>query len=485
MLKDSDLSQLKKKGISPKVFEQQLLKFKQGFPYPNIIDAATTKKGIRVLDLKEKQEALDLYSRSKDIIVKFVPASGAASRMFKDVFECRENLMRGEYPANGSPAAEFLDNILSFPFFDKPHLLNFILNDEALGYGSKPKGLVIFHKYRDEYRTAFEEHLVEGALYAKNHNNRVNILFTVSAEHLIDFKKLYASVKEKYEKRFNCVYSVLFTTQLPSTDIIAVDMKNKPFVDENGKLLFRPGGHGALLGRLDSLNVDIIIVKNIDNVTRESHIGETVEWKKILSGRAMKLKKERDSHFLMLKTRSRRNEKNINDAKEFLKREFCVEIPAELKGDMLADVICEKLNRPIRVCGMVKNVGEPGGGPFIVMDKDGCTSLQILEQTQIDKDNANSAAALSRSTHFNPVDLVCAVRNHNGVKYNLKKFTDPSAGLIAIKSYKGRKLKAQELPGLWNGSMSNWNTQFVEVPISTFNPVKTVIDLLRPMHCDD
>lgn len=496
MLKESELLQLKRRGIAPADFEREMENFKKGFPFLKIVNAATPIKGIKVLDNKEITQAFKSFDSFKGVVCKFVPASGAASRMFKDIFEGEEKLLNGEPLPPDSPASKFLNNIKLFPFFNSLNLLKMTLYDKALGYGSLPKGLILFHSYPDGARTAFEEHLVEGALYAKNNKGIVNMVVTVSPEHLRDFRAYFNSVKEKYQKRFKCTYKVNFTTQSPSTDIIAVNLSNNPFYDDKGNFLFRPGGHGALLKNLNEIKADIIIIKNIDNVTRENHIDEAVRWKKILAGRALSLKMERDRHIAALESIKLAHSSNLSSVKTnsdisaqkavelaaaFLESEFCISTD-NVDRKSIIEVLLKKLNRPIRLCGMVKNEGEPGGGPFIIRDNDGCTSLQILEQAQINSAEADSMAALHNSTHFNPVDLVCIIKDNKGKRYNLMDFTDPSTGLISHKSWQGRELKAQELPGLWNGAMSNWNSQFVEVPISTFNPVKTVLDLLRPMH---
>ena len=540
MVSKSVLRQLKSRGIGLEAFNSQLGNYVSGFPFLKIVDAATPAVGIKVLSEEERVEAVSALDSFGGRCCKFVPASGAASRMFKDLFEAEELLAKGEELKSGSPAARFVENVAEFPFMDAAHLLRFTLHDEALGYGQQPKGLIEFHKYPDGNRTAFEEHLVEGALYAKDKKDVVNMVVTVSPEHIDGFKRLFKEVREKYEKRFCCKYNIKFTTQKPETDIVAVNEDNTPFLNEKGEMLFRPGGHGALLQNLNEINSDIIIVKNIDNVTRENHISDTITWKKVLAGRAILLKEEISGHIKRLLAiwkhlvavseaykgmvpskldlLSQEDKVAVAAAVEFLQREFCIMIPqvkgaaavagaavapgaaaavagasagkgaaAELEisgcsAEELVGMLLEKLNRPVRVCGMVKNEGEPGGGPYIIRESDGTTSLQILEGAQIDPNDKEAQKALSRATHFNPVDIVCAVKDYRGRKFNLMDYLDPKTGFISSKSYKGRKLKAQELPGLWNGSMSNWNTQFVEVPITTFNPVKTVLDLLRPMH---
>lgn len=483
MLTEQQKQQITGRGISEEVFNQQLKNFETGFPFLNIAGAATPQKGIKVLDdaaQAAQQKKADEY---KGNICKFVPASGAATRMFKDLFEAADKLAKGEKLAEGSPADKFVKNVSMFPFFDAAGLLNLTLYPKGLNYGAMPKGLIQFHKYENENRTPFEEHLLEGVKYAKDAEGNVKMVVTVSVEHQKGFEKLLESVRAKYEERYGCKFNVEFTNQMPSTDIVAVDMDNAPFVKNDGELLFRPGGHGALLQNLNNIDSDVIVIKNIDNVVKESLLGETVKWKKILVGRAVELQAQVFDYLAKLEV-SEVSDDLLAEVKAFMAAEFCVEFPELAKAE-LVELVKAKLNRPIRVCGMVKNEGEPGGGPYIIKENDGTTSLQILEAAQIDKNNTEAVAAMKGATHFNPVDLVCAVKDYKGVKFDLSKYTDPSTGFISEKSFQGKALKAQELPGLWNGAMSNWNTQFVEVPLVTFNPVKTVLDLLRPEHIEN
>jgi len=380
-----------------------------------------------------------------------------------------------------------------FPFFrpsmknmSQAEALNFVLED-PLRYGHLPKGLVHFHKYADEVRTAFEEHLVEGALYAKGNDGAVRIHFTVSPEHQPFFEKLFSEVRERFEKRFGVVYDISFSVQDPDTNIMAVNQDNTPFLKSDGTVLKRPAGHGALLKNLNAIDADVVILKNIDNVVREELVADTVLWKKVLCGKLIELRNRIYSYLTrleaLLSAPSDTEMKSLCDEiTAFLDREMCVKIP-QMPQSELPRYLFSKLNRPIRVCGMVKNEGEAGGGPFICYDADGSTSLQILEKAQINLNDEASVKMLKESTHFNPVDVVCCTKDFKGRKFDLSKYVDHSTGLISEKSYEGRPLKAQELPGLWNGSMSDWNTVFVQTPLSTFNPVKTVFDLLRPEHC--
>ena len=481
MLSETQKQQIEARGISVDTFQAQLENFKTGFPFLTIEAAATPAKGIKVLSADEKAKYISVAEGYKGNVCKFVPASGAATRMFKDLFEAADALKAGEKLKEGSPAAKFVENITSFPFFDAKAILNLTLFDKAWNYGAMPKGLIQFHKYENENRTPFEEHLVEGALYAKDANGDVRMVVTVSVEHQKGFEDLYAQVKEKYEKRFGCKYHVTFTNQSPATDIVAVDMENNPFTKDDGSLLFRPGGHGALLTNLNDIDADVLVIKNIDNVVKESLLDETIRWKKILVGKATELQEKVFGYLKQLDEKGA--DAPLAEIKAFMEEEFCVAVPQMPEAELVA-VLKAKLDRPVRVCGMVKNEGEPGGGPYVIKDEDGTTSLQILEAAQIDKKNPQAVNAMQGATHFNPVDLVCAVKNYKGEKYDLLKHTDPKTGFISEKSFQGRPLKAQELPGLWNGAMSDWNTQFVETPLITFNPVKTVLDLLREQHCN-
>ena len=540
---NSHIKELKDRGISKTRFESSIERFEKGFPFVKIVDAATPKTteehsvngGIKVLSENEQVQALKTAFGLKASVCKFVPASGAASRMFKDVFAAEEEVGNcqdaeiGNTSQNGdnklsAKTLETIENLKNnwkkFPFelnikgaVTGEKIIHAMIDEGALNLGVYPKGLMPFHKYtkngKSFVRTPFEEHLVEGALYARDINGVARIIFTVSPEHLGEFKSLFEKVCYRYEKDYRCKFSLMFTLQSPATDIVAVDKHNKPFEKEDGTLLFRPGGHGALLKNLNEIEADYIFLKNIDNVVKESFIKETAKWKKVLLGRAVelhnkcglvilnlveslnvfakysKLGKEdlKGPHVAKNKEIARQEfEKAIRDAINFLNDEFCVTLPEINEQSKLVQILLTKLNRPIRVCGMVKNEGEPGGGPFIVMDSDGSTSLQILEDTQIDKSDSVAITAFKHSTHFNPVDIVCSVKNFAGKKFNLENFTNPDSGLILEKSYKGKPIRTQELPGLWNGAMSNWNTQFIETPLITFNPVKTVFDLLRKEH---
>ena len=357
-----------------------------------------------------------------------------------------------------------------------------MLKSEGLNYGQLPKGMLLFHKYAEGARTPMEEHLVEAALYAAS-NGEANIHFTVSHEHMPFFQKKVADKADFYAKKYGVKYDISFSEQKPSTDTIAANPDNTPFRNADGSLLFRPGGHGALIENLNEIDADVIFIKNIDNVVPDRLKGETVTYKQVIAGVLVTLQQKAFEYLRLLDAGTYNHEK-LEEIIRFVQQDLCCR-KADIKNLEDADLVIylrEKLNRPMRVCGVVKNVGEPGGGPFLTYNQDGTVSLQILESSQIDKNNAEYMEMFTKGTHFNPVDLVCAVKDYKGQPFNLPDFVDRTTGFISSKSKNGKELKALELPGLWNGAMSNWNTVFVEVPLATFNPVKTVNDLLREQH---
>ena len=466
-------------GLTPAALETQLKNFREGFPFLPVTRAASCGDGIRVLDAAGIEQAAARYDRAKESlrVVKFVPASGAATRMFKDLFEF---VREGRRTA---VVGELLATRRRFAFW--PELRTIIGDDadelrtvenivaEGLRYGETPKGLVSFHRYGDEVRKAVEEHLVEGAQYAAA-GGEVKIHFTVSPEHLTRFEALLAEKIPGYESRFGVKYRISFSVQDPSTDTLAVNPDCTPFRRADGRLLFRPAGHGALIGNLGKIDADIVFVKNIDNVTTDARRGDTVLYKKALAGVLLALQERIFEYLMALEVPGA----ELEPIAAFIENELCVKLPKDYGTPLLRRV----LNRPIRVCGMVRNEGEPGGGPFWVAGADGLETLQIAESNQI----APEKRKLMRSaTHFNPVDLVCSFRTSKGGRFDLREFVDPATGFISRKSDGGRELLAQELPGLWNGAMARWNTVFVEVPITTFSPVKVVTDLLRPEHQGD
>lgn len=504
MLTPEDKDLLVKKGISEQQIEEQLACFEKGFPFLKLDAAASIEKGMMAPaenEVKAYLEAWDTYKEGEKIIVKFVPASGAASRMFKNLFE----FLGAEYNTPKTDfEKKFFDHIHSFAFYNdlnaacmdntgknidaliaekdyKPVVAN-LLEAAGLNYGALPKGLLKFHRYADGVRTPLEEHLVEGALYAAGKTGKVNVHFTVSTEHRELFTKLVEEKVAIYAKKYGVEYSVSFSEQKPSTDTVAADMENNPFRD-NGKLLFRPGGHGALIENLNDLDADVIFIKNIDNVVPDRLKGDTVTYKKLIAGVLVTLQKQAFEYLELLDS-GKYSHAQLEEIIRFLQQTLCCRKPdiKDLEDAELVIYLRKKLNRPMRVCGMVKNVGEPGGGPFLAYNSDDTISLQILESSQIDMDDPAKKEMFEKGTHFNPVDLVCAVRDYKGNKFNLVQYVDKATGFISYKSKSGRELKALELPGLWNGAMSDWNTVFVEVPLSTFNPVKTVNDLLREQH---
>ena len=504
MLTQQDLKQLAQKGISEQQIETQLGQFKTGFPFLKLEAAAAIGKGIVAPDeaaRKSYVEAWQQYKAAGRKVVKFVPASGAASRMFKDMFA----FVDADYDV---PTTDFekkyFDNIEKFAFYDeldavcrknegkgikelmavgqyKAVAAN-MLKADGLNYGQLPKGLLLFHSYAEGPRTPMEEHLVEGALYAAS-NGEAHVHFTVSHEHMEFFKQKVAQKADFYAQKYGIRYDITFSEQKPSTDTIAANPDGTPFRNADGSLLFRPGGHGALIENLNEIDADVIFVKNIDNVVPDRLKADTVEWKQIIAGVLVTLQQKAFDYLRLLDTGKYTHEQ-IEEIIRFVQQDLCCR-KADIKQLEDAELVIylrKKLNRPMRVCGVVKNVGEPGGGPFLTYNQDGTVSLQILESSQIDKSNKEYMEMFTKGTHFNPVDLVCAVKDYKGNAFDLPKYVDPTTGFISQKSKSGKELQALELPGLWNGAMSDWSTVFVEVPLSTFNPVKTVNDLLREQH---
>ena len=488
----------------------QIERFRKGFPWLKIDAPATPGHGIEVLPAARQDEAVR-YAEEAEVAgrCKFVPASGAASRMFKDIFAGMDtpNDATRKLAENLERFAFYSPDVFGKAPFDPAATARKLLTDAGLAYGSKPKGVLKFHRYADETRTALAEHLVEGQAYMRNADGSVDLTVTISPEHRPLFEAAVEEIRAKYEQRYGVKYNITFTFQAKETDTLAVDNDNRPFLKEDGSILTRPAGHGALIHNLNALDAELVSIKNIDNVCVERMQPATYRWKKVLIGRALELRDRIHGYIFALDqlTLVRKQMSDLafipgnvvylddpfatpecqelcNEIEAFLRDELCIEMPEAKDSRDRAEKLRAKLDRPIRVCGMVKNLGEPGGGPFIIREKDGSTSLQILEGAQINPDDPQAVAALKAATHFNPVDLVCILRRYDGSKFNLLDYVDEETGLISSKSYQGRELKALELPGLWNGSMSDWNTLFVEVPIETFNPVKVVLDLLRDAH---
>ena len=498
MLLQQDLKQIAQKGITQEQIENQLNEFKTGFPFLKLEAAAGIGRGIIAPNADERKKFEDIWNAYKaegKRVVKFVPASGAASRMFKNMFA----FVDADYDV---PTTDFekkyFDSIEKFAFYGaldaacqknegkgikeliaagkyKAVAAN-MLKAEGLNYGQLPKGLLLFHKYPEGPRTPMEEHLVEGALYAAS-NGEAHVHFTVSHEHMALFKAKVAEKADSFAKKYGIKYDITFSEQKPSTDTVAANTDNTPFRNDDGSLLFRPGGHGALIENLNEIEADVIFIKNIDNVVPDRLKPETVEWKQVIAGVLVSLQKQAFEYLKILDAGA--SEAQLKEIAEFVAKNLCTDAK---NNKVDADYLRKKLNRPMRVCGVVKNVGEPGGGPFLTYNQDGTVSLQILESSQIDKNNAEYLQMFQNGTHFNPVDLVCAVKDFKGNKFDLTQYVDPQTGFISSKSKDGKELKALELPGLWNGAMSDWNTIFVEVSLGTFNPVKTVNDLLREQH---
>lgn len=490
MFSNKDLEQIAAQGSSVDIVNQQIAYFKSGFPFMKLAAAATPGNGILQLAEAELSSYQRLFEeKSKQLsLLKFVPASGAASRMFKSLFAALD-----EGKADQS-VEHFFEHLGDFAFAqelllhskngERVEILEGLLTEAGLGYGNLPKGLLSFHKYPDgSIRTPAEEHLVEGVNYSKS-GNIVKIHFTVSPEHLPKFQALFAEKQAHYEQVFGVQFDISFSIQKPATDTIAVNMDNTPFREPDGSLLFRPAGHGALLANLNDISADIIFIKNIDNVVPDRLKADTYTYKKALAGVLISLQTNIFAYLDLLKSGSP-TLSELDEIALFMQKQLGSKIASgfyDLSHEEQCQYLFNQLNRPLRVCGMVKNQGEPGGGPFWCEAEQGKLSLQIVESAQVDFANEAQKEIFAQSTHFNPVDLVVAPMKYDGSKFDLSLYTDPQTGFITEKSKDGKSLKAQELPGLWNGSMAQWNTVFVEVPLITFNPVKTVNDLLREEH---
>jgi hypothetical protein len=500
---EGDLQAIAAKGIHPTEILRQLEIFHRGVEPIKLIRPARIEDGIVQVIPEERNILVSLHNQSArgGRMLKFVPASGAASRMFKDWQSCYR---QGRFDSDES-SVKFLQDIVKFAFYDDlkqimasdgqnvegyihdkrcADILEYILTPRGLNYAWLPKALLKFHIYPGHSRTAMEEHLVEAAFYIRDNRNICKVHFTLSEEHESQFNDLLYRVKGNYENLFGVNYEVAVTTQFPSTDTIATDMEGNPFRERNGKILFRPGGHGALLQNLNMIDGDIIFIKNIDNVAPDPLKDITVFYKKVLGGYLVRLQ---DEVFQILNLLCGRgvDDAGLSQIIRFCQEKLLIFFPQAFKNYSAStqrEYIFQKLNRPLRVCGMVRNEDEPGGGPFWTEEVDGTQSLQIVEQNQIDLHSEEQKNIWKSSTHFNPVDLVCGVRNYQGDKFDLNLYANRNAVSISTKTHEHRELKALELPGLWNGSMAYWNTVFIEVPLETFNPVKAVDDLLRKSH---
>lgn len=498
-----DLEQMSELGIRPEEAARQVALFRDRPPFTRVLRPCTPGDGIRQLSSEEEPWLLARFEgAARDgRIGKMVPASGAASRMFKELlaYLSQEGANGAETPA---AVRTFFDNLERFPFVEAlaavmkrdgldlkesdPHtVLEYLLTEKGLNYAELPKGLLLFHRCPDGPRTPFEEHLIEAAEQTRAGDGTCRLHFTVSPQHEEEFQSLLERVRQHYEERYEARFVVTFSRQRRSTDTLAVDLDNRPFRQEDGTLLFRPGGHGALLDNLHDLGQegwDIVLIKNIDNVVPDSGRPLISQWKRLLTGTLLAVQ---DKVFRLLERLEEGSTTALDEAVQLLEKELSRRLPEELKhgeGEERRRRLIDLLDRPLRACGMVRNLGEPGGGPFWVEAPDGSVSIQIVETSQIDPNSPEQQALLKASTHFSPTDLACALRDRHGRPYDLHRYVDPATVFFSEKSYEGRPLKALERPGLWNGSMAGWNAVFVETPDATFAPVKSVLDLLRPEH---
>ncbi len=510
---ENDINQIEDKGLTLDKVQSQIELFKTGVPFVNLNSAATINNGIVKCSEVEKTDYINYFEKKRNniSIAKFVPASGAATRMFKTLFKFMEEYIPETESINSfinrnkdTDLSLFFMGIEKLPFYelvleqlkvfypeyesftdDKQKLLfvKTMLDEEKMNYGFYPKGLLPFHEYKDHLATAFVEHLFEAALYAST-DNVAFLHFTISERHKNSFDQEFSRVQKIVERKTNTKFHISFSYQKESTDTIAVTPDNKFFREDDGKLMFRPSGHGALLENLSQLDADVVFIKNIDNVVVYKYENEVAEYKKMLAGMLLELQRQVFDYMNLLENEAV-SEKDITEIADFIVDKLHVVFNIEFHKyatKYQIEYLVEKLNRPIRICGMVKNEGEPGGGPFWIKAESGQISLQIVESAQIDNENKIQMEILKNATHFNPVDLVCGIKNFKGEIFDLQKYVDPTTAFITMKTSAGKDLKALELPGLWNGSMSSWNTIFVEVPLITFNPVKTVADLLKPTH---
>lgn len=513
IFRKQDLQQIETRGLTLDKINAQLALFKEGIPFVNLKNAANIDNGIFKITADKQKHAIDFFESKRNTItiLKFVPASGAATRMFKFLFKFLKDYKATKESINAyinrNKATElslFLVGLEKFPFYktildqtialvsnfdtlseneQKLEFIKTMLDEDKLNYGFYPKGLLPFHQYKDHVSSAFEEHLFESALYASS-NNEAHLHFTISEIHKHIFDAEFKRIQDIVESKTNTKFNITFSYQGQSTDTIAVTPKNEPFRENDDTLLFRPSGHGALLSNLNALDADLIFIKNIDNIVVFKFENDVAEHKKMLGGILLELQEQAFAYLEQLEANDL-SEMQLVTIAEFLINRMSVVISKEFEKysrNYQVAYLKEKLNRPIRVCGMVKNEGEPGGGPFWVKDESGNISLQIVESAQIDKKNKVQKNILTNATHFNPVDLVCGIKNYKGDKFNLQKYVDHKTAFISNKTKDGKDLRALELPGLWNGSMAHWNTIFVEVPLITFNPVKTVTDLLKATH---
>lgn len=502
MLTEKDLNQIKDRNVTEEQVERQVAQLKRGTAFVKLMRPATIGDGILRMSPDQVNAMCQAFDEDREYyqFTKFVPASGAASRMFKDLFTFVENGEETKF------TEIFFAHIHCFAFADdlekacqklygmsidtmlengrQVEVVKALLLEDGLGYGKLPKALLKFHHYEGFDRLALEEHLVEAARYATDNGSVARLHFTVSTEHEKPFLETINRLKNDYEYKYSVKYDITYSFQKPSTDTVAIDANGELFRESDGKLLFRPGGHGALIENLNDLKQEIVFIKNIDNIVPESKAETTITFKKVLAGLLLKLQQQ-TFEYLEILDGGDVTQEELDEMIDFARKDLMIDIPGFVEQyDVYekTDFLYDCLNRPMRVCGMVKNEGEPGGGPFWVKNTNDEVSLQIIESSQINHGKEDQETIFKASTHFNPVDLVCGCWNYKGEAFNLTDYVDPNTGFVSSKSKDGRELKALELPGLWNGAMADWITVFVEVPIETFNPVKTVNDLLKPMH---
>ncbi|WP_281235396.1 DUF4301 family protein [Flavobacterium gelatinilyticum] len=511
-LSSEDFVEIYNHGISSENILKQLEIFKNGIAKSNLISPATIGNGILSLSEKDFEEKAAFFDVQKEElkIKKFVPASGAATRMYKfltaflnDFDIQKETINAYINRKKDKELAIFIIGMEKFPFFDAVdkklreiysdfeslerdyknyYFIKTLLSSDYFNSANKPKAVLPFHQYKDHIANPIEEHLNECVHYATS-KNVSNLHFTVSEIHQDLFENAVNEIRGKIEKPSGVAIDITYSYQNKSTDSINVDAKNKLVRDKKGTLVFRPGGHGALIENLDILDADVIFIKNIDNVI-QNHIDQITLYKKALGGILIAIQQKTFAYLREIEEQEV-NEESLLQIIEFLKQKLHIELGKDFNKFTFENKIIkikELLDRPIRVCGMVRNEGEPGGGPFWIMNGKGEISLQIVETSQVDLTNKKQLEILETATHFNPVDLVCGIKNYKGEKFDLKEFVDHESGFIVEKSVEGKPVRSYELPGLWNGSMADWLTVFVAVPLITFNPVKTVNDLLKPAH---
>lgn len=502
------LQQIIRSNVPEEQLLNQLETFEKGIPHTRLLRPCTIGDGIIQVDTKQFPPLIDTFKKAMDSgrVTKFTPASGAASRMFKDLLGYMNACLEKDGGVSDGVLTfgrHFFDHLDKFPFHDAlaaciedkgqsldalleegDHgtVLQYMLTEKGLNYAQLPKGLIPFHKAAEGSRTPFVEHLAEALQYACDKDNKARLHFTVPAEHQQAIETHINEAKNVFQSD-TVTWEISFSIQKESSRTLAVDMDNNPVRVQGNLLVFRPAGHGALLENLSDINGDIVFIKNIDNVVPDSIKEETYTYKKVLGGYLVLLQ---DQIFNSLRKLEKVpcDDAALSTAEKVVSVQLGLPLPDGYRAfspEEKRTYLFSRLHRPLRICGMVKNVGEPGGGPFWIKEDEGCP-LQIVESAQVDMDDSSQKDIFTRSSHFNPVDLVCGLQDHHGRPFNLMHYVDYDLGLISVKSKGGQELKALELPGLWNGSMAYWNTLFIEVPLITFNPVKTINDLLRPEH---